>query len=168
MDRLRDRVERWSDIMSKPKRQRKPKKVGSDPQAAGAFGGRKGDFGIPADEAARPTAMPHMNPDHAERPAGGMQTDLGGRREHGVGGDPRSGPGASSGGDVDPSIVGVGGSGGGVSQSGSTGRTEGPDITEGGTTDPDTVDRSKHKRVVGGDHSVKGSTVRRDDDLAGN
>lgn len=144
------------------------KKVGSDPKAAAEFGG-KDDFGVPADEAGRTPSMPQMNPDLPERPAGGMQTDLGGRREHGVGGDPRSGPGASSGGDVDPSIIGLDGSGGGgVAESGSIGRTEGPDITEGGTTDPDTIDRGEHKPEVGGDHRVKGSTVDRKENQAGN
>lgn len=153
--------------MSNKKNHPDRKKVGSDPKAAAEFAG-KGDFGVPADEAGRSPEMPQMDPGHAERPAGGMQTDLGGTREHGVGGDPRSGPGASSGGDLDPSIIGLDGSGGGVAESGDIGRTEGPDITEGGTTDPDTVDRSRHKPVVGGDHRVKGTTVRRDDNQAGN
>lgn len=148
-------------------RKKKDPKVGSDPKAAAEFGG-KGDFGVPAGEAARSPEMPQMDPDHAERPAGGMLTDLGGTREHGVGGDPQSGPGASSGGDVDPSLIGLDGSGGGVSQSGDIGRTEGPDLTEGGTTDPDTVDHSKHKPEVGGDHRVKGSTVNPRENQAGN
>jgi hypothetical protein len=140
-------------------------KVGSNPDAARSFAG-KGDFGIHADDAKRDPTMPQMDPDVSERPAHGMFTDTDGQRVHGVGGDPQSGPGASSGGDLDTDLIGLDGSGGGVSQSGSIGDTEGPDITEGGTTDPDTVDRSKHRAQVGGNKQIQGDALTHDDDPA--
>jgi hypothetical protein len=139
------------------------RKVGSDPDAARKFAG-KGDFGIHVDDAKRDPAMPQMDPDVSERPAHGAINDTDGLRVHGVGGDPDSGPGASSGGDLDTDLIGLDGSGGGVSQSGAIGNATGPDITEGGTTDPDTVDPCRHRTQVGGQKQIQGDALMHDKD----
>ncbi len=123
-------------------------KVGSDRKAARKFAG-KGDFGIPADASRRDPKLPQMDPAVPERPAGAKLTDTDGLRIHGVGGDPDSGPGASSGGDLDTDIIGLDGSGGGVAQSGTIGNTEGPDITAAGATDPDTVKPTRRHPKTG-------------------
>jgi hypothetical protein len=110
-------------------------KVGSDREAAEHFADG-GDFGIPAEGAGRFTevaeeAKYQPGGDHLSDPrpprSGGQRT-----RESGVGGVD-SGPGSSSGGDVDTDIVGVGTQGTGLSESGPDERTEGPDMTQSGT-----------------------------------
>ena len=106
-------------------------KPGSSRDDAHAVGG-KGDFGVPADEnnridrdyASRNTKM--SDPGAAQPRAGA----LGGARESGAGGSD-VGTGASSGGDLDTDIVGVGTGGSGIAQSGTVGRPPGPDDSDG-------------------------------------
>ena len=99
-------------------------KVGSNHDAAKDFGGTH-DFGaresdpIEREYASRGVRAqdPNGSPPHA-----GMD----GQRVEGVGGN-ASGPGASSGGDLDPDIVGVGFDGDGVAASGKIHGPSGPD-----------------------------------------
>jgi hypothetical protein len=103
-------------------------KVGSSAKAAGRAGGR-GDFGAKESDrternyASRATRSgdPGANPGH----------NIGdGTRVSGVGGS-SGGAGASSGGDIDTDIIGVGTRGSGIAESGGADRTTGADITEG-------------------------------------
>jgi len=102
-------------------------KVGSDPAAARALGGR-GDFGLPPDS---PPADERVK----ERATGGAPlssshntTD----RTVGVGAKEGGGPGAGSGGDLDPDYIGVG-TGGGIAARPTRGVTEGPASSGGGS-----------------------------------
>jgi hypothetical protein len=117
------------------------KKVGSDRSAAEHFAGEH-DFGIPAEGAGRfvdaaQEAKYQPGGDHRSDPrpprSGGQGT-----RESGVGGV-ASGPGSSSGGDLDTDLVGVGTHGIGISAAGpddaavgeiSQGEAAGDDNTE--------------------------------------
>ena len=106
-------------------------KPGSSAEDARAVGG-KGDFGVSADQdnrvdrdyTSRNTKA--SDPGAAQPRAGG----LGGTRESGAGGS-EVGTGASSGGDIDTDIVGVGTGGSGIAQSGVVGRPPGPDDSDG-------------------------------------
>src|SRR5881392_1213391 len=85
-------------------------KVGSDPEAAKKFGNPQ-DFGAPENDLAQREYVsqrtrhddPGAAPEHAGAP---------GSRTAGAGGN-ESGPGSSSGGDLDPDIIGVGTGGSG-------------------------------------------------------
>ena len=111
-------------------------KVGSDRTAAEHFVG-KGDFGIPSEGAGRFTEMAdeakyqpggdHLSDPRPPRSGGGS-----GNRDSGVGGV-NTGPGSSSGGDIDTDFVGVGTHGTGISASGPDSRRAGPDMTDKGT-----------------------------------
>lgn len=113
-------------------------KVGSDPQAAAKFGG-KNDFGVPETGHERDREYVSHNTKRsdpgAQLPRGGALGD----RTEGVGGF-AAGPGSSSGGDLDPDIVGVGTGGSGISQAGPDDRTEGADMITGAP--PVTRDRA--------------------------
>ena len=102
-------------------------KVGSD-RAARVSG--KGDFGIPASKARKPI-LEGGREKGPEQGIGPMRSGNRAVRESGVGYPPGP-PGSGSGGDIDPDIVGVNGTGG-VAASPPSGRTRGPDITEGGS-----------------------------------
>jgi len=110
-------------------------KVGSDRLAAEHFAGEH-DFGIPAEGAGRfvdaaqeakyqPGGDHHSDP---RPPRSGEQ----GTRDSGVGGVD-SGPGSSSGGDLDTDLIGAGTHGSGVSLAGPDRRKEGPDMIQGGS-----------------------------------
>ncbi|MDB5174373.1 MAG: hypothetical protein JWN51_3146 [Phycisphaerales bacterium] len=104
-------------------------KVGSSTKAADRVGGAL-DFGIPADRARGPVEPGGYGkgPDPGTGP---MRSDSRGVRTTGVGWAP--GPdGAGSGGDVDSDIIGLDGRGGVALDPGER-RTQGPDITEGGS-----------------------------------
>jgi hypothetical protein len=104
-------------------------KVGSDRAADHAFGG-KGDFGIPAAKVTAP--LPDGGREKGpEQGTGPMRSGSAGTRTDGVGHAPGS-PGAGSGGDVDPDFIGLDGQGS-LSTKPASGRTRGPDITEGGS-----------------------------------
>jgi len=133
-------------------------KPGSNPDAAKAIGG-KGDFGIPAKDAAEQAR--HKDDEYAGRPKGSemSQTGEGSAREHGVGA--RGGRGRGSGGDTDPDIIGFGTPGGGsVSASGSIHEPPGPDDADKAPGAP-----HGHHNIqgpnVGGDKRVAGSTIDR-------
>jgi hypothetical protein len=113
-------------------------KVGSDPEAARHAVGGKGDFGVPVDKGrTRDLDYVSENTKHSDRGAAQPKSsEFDGLRTHGAGGI-ASGDGTSSGGDLDPDIIGVGGTGGiaasgpderpGVETDGSTrGRASGP------------------------------------------
>lgn len=112
------------------KRESKGKgKVGSDRAADREVGG-KGDFGIPSEEVRAPLPIGGRDkgPDQG---TGYMRSGTGGVRTDGVAHAPGP-PGAGSGGDVDPDVIGLDKKGG-VAARAPSGRTKGPDITEGGS-----------------------------------
>ncbi|MDB5324393.1 MAG: hypothetical protein JWN40_6024 [Phycisphaerales bacterium] len=136
----------------------KPKgKVGSNPAAANSVGG-KGDFGVPESDTIARSYTSHntraSDPGAAQPHAG---EDEG--RVAGVGGN-ASGPGASSGGDIDTDIIGVGSGGSGIAQK-PAGEPTGPDTATGTARDfasgPPTKNKKGPKagKVVGDalDHS---------------
>ena len=93
----------------------KPKgKVGSNPAAAGKIGG-KGDFGVHESDTVE-RSYTSANTRASDRGAAQPHAGEDEGRVAGVGGN-ASGPGASSGGDIDTDIVGVGTGGSGISQS---------------------------------------------------
>lgn len=104
-------------------------KVGSDRAADKDIGG-KGDFGIPAGQAIAPQPIGGRDKG-PEQGTGYMRSGASGLRESGVGHVPGA-PGTGSGGDLDPDFIGLDGKGG-LSASPASGRTTGPDITEGGS-----------------------------------
>ncbi|MGN6726765.1 MAG: hypothetical protein ACTHLZ_12650 [Tepidisphaeraceae bacterium] len=84
-------------------------KPGSRPEDAAHVGGR-GDFGVKENDVAERTYTSE-NTKHADRGAAQpMSYEHDGRRQSGAGGHD-SGPGSSSGGDIDTDFVGLGGSG---------------------------------------------------------
>jgi hypothetical protein len=104
-------------------------KVGSDPAADREIGGEL-DFGIPAGQATapRPTGGRDKGP---EQGTGPMRSGSDTTRTSGVGHAPGS-PGAGSVGDLDTDFIGLDGKGG-IAARPASGRTQGPDITEGGS-----------------------------------
>ncbi|HEY2588936.1 MAG TPA: hypothetical protein VGI81_24545 [Tepidisphaeraceae bacterium] len=116
----------------KPKKTSPPEtsgKVGSDRAADREIGGKL-DFGIPADQAKAP--LPDGGMEKGPEPGTGpMRSGATGVRDSGVGHAP-GGPGAGSGGDLDPDFIGLDGKGG-VAARPASGRIQGPDITEGGS-----------------------------------
>ena len=107
---------------------RKPQgKVGSDSAAAKAAGGR-GDFGVPESDT-RGREYTSANTRASDRGAAQPHAGADQGRVAGAGGN-ASGPGSSSGGDLDTDIVGVGTGGSGVAASGPRG-TSGPDDSDG-------------------------------------
>lgn len=110
---------------SKGKRHSMSAKVGSDPKADRAVGGKL-DFGIPA---ARATPPPGGFGKGPEQGTGPMRSGSRAIRTSGVGYPP--GPdGAGSGGDLDPDFIGLDKKGG-IANDPSERRTTGPDITTG-------------------------------------
>ena len=132
-------------------------KVGSDPQADKEFGGEL-DFGIPAKKAsaAEPEGGRAKGP---EQGTGPMRSGDRGVRTSGVGHAP--GPdGAGSGGDLDTDFIGLDGKGG-VARSPASGRTKGPDITEGGSQAFASGPPAEGKNQKAERKIVRGSTVDR-------
>ena len=119
----------------------KPGKVGSDPEAARHVSGR-GDFGIPVDKGPTPD-RDYVSGNTKASDRGAAQprsSEFEGNRTHGAGGI-ASGDGSSSGGDLDPDIIGVG-TGSGVSASG-------PDDRPGVETDGSTRGRASGPPAAG-------------------
>jgi len=107
-------------------------KVGSDRSAAAHFA-EGHDFGIPAREAGKRTDVADevkYQPagDHLQDPRPPRSGDQG-TRDSGVGGV-NSGPGSSSGGDLDTDLIGVGTHGSGISAAGPDNRKTGPDMVQ--------------------------------------
>ena len=143
--------------MSTASRGRKRGKVGSDRNAARRVGGKL-DFGAPEDNL-RERQYVSEETKRSDPGAAPIRIKTTGPRESGVGA-PESGPGGASGGDLDPDIVGVGFGGSGVAQTGPT-RTEGPDITTTGGSEPFAAPGPKGHRPSGPPRieRVRGSTV---------
>jgi hypothetical protein len=142
------------------KKQEKEHKVGGSKQAARKFGG-KNDFGIPAKEATVANDDPYGRVKGPEKGTGPTRSGAQGRRTTGVGA-PTGPAGAGRGGDLDPDIIGVGGTGG-VARDGPD-RTQGPDITEGGSGTfasgpPAKGDNQPPKGQHGGSVRVQGTTT---------
>ena len=106
-------------------------KPGSSSEDARAVGG-EGDFGESANENNRiDRDYTSRNTKMSDRGAAQPRSSgMAGARESGAGGS-AVGTGASSGGDIDTDIVGVGTGGSGIAQSGSVGRPPGPDDSDG-------------------------------------
>lgn len=144
-------------------KQKQTGKVGSDPASDKEIGG-KGDFGIPAGQAIAPQPIGGRDKG-PEQGTGYMRSGASGLRESGVGHAPGS-PGTGSGGDLDPDFIGLDGKGG-LSASPASGRTTGPDITEGGSAAFASGPPSKGENELrAGTHGapsqvVRGSTVDR-------
>jgi len=136
-------------------------KPGSDPDAISQIGG-KGDFGVPESDVNERTYTSEntkASDPGAAHPRSGSQ----GVRVSGVGGM-ASGPGASSGGDVDSDLIGVGTGGTTVGTSGQIHEKPGPDDATGTSSDfasgpPAQGKNQTHVGQVGGDIEVEGSTV---------
>ena len=143
--------------------QKQSGKVGSDRAADKEIGG-KGDFGIPAGQATAPQPIGGRDKG-PEQGTGYMRSGASGLRESGVGHAPGS-PGTGSGGDLDPDFIGLDGKGG-LSASPASGRTTGPDITEGGSGAFASGPPSKGENALrAGTHGapsqvVRGSTIDR-------
>ena len=132
-------------------------KVGSDLEADKEFGGKL-DFGIPAKKAT-PDEPDGGRAKGPEPGTGPMRSGEEGKRASGVSYPP--GPdGAGSGGDVDEDFVGLDGKGG-IANSPASGRTRGPDITEGGSGAFASGPPAKGKNQKPVRKIVKGSTVDR-------
>jgi hypothetical protein len=102
-------------------------KVGSDRAADREIGG-KGDFGIPANRVKAP--LPTGGREKGPEPGTGYErSGASGVRDGGVGHAP-GGPGAGSGGDLDPDFIGLDGKGG-IAASPAERKTDGPDMTDG-------------------------------------
>jgi hypothetical protein len=138
-------------------------KVGGSAKAAKSFGG-KADFGVgnsnrPAQRAASRTSRERSTQRRNPRdlpPRAGVES-----REAGVGGQ-ESGPGSYSGGDVDPSVIGVG-TGSGVAASGPDDESNiGAAETTGGSEEfasgPPAAGRNQGR---GAEQRIQGSTVDR-------
>jgi hypothetical protein len=104
-------------------------KVGSDRAADREIGGKL-DFGIPAAEAKAPQPIGGRDKG-PEQGTGPMRSGASGTRTSGVGHAPGR-PGAGSGGDLDTDFIGLDHKGG-IAARPASGRTQGPDITEGGS-----------------------------------
>lgn len=136
-------------------------KPGSDPRAAARIGG-KGDFGVPESDVPERTYTSEntkASDPGASHPRAG--SDEG--RVSGVGGT-AVGRGASSGGDVDVDLIGVGTGGSTVSAGGSIHEKPGPDDVDADGRDfasgpPAQGKNQTHIGQVGGDKRVDGSTV---------
>lgn len=105
-------------------------KVGSDRAADKEFGGKL-DFGIPAARAKSPQPIGGRDKG-PEQGTGPMRSGSQGTRTSGVGHAPGK-PGTGSGGDLDPSFIGLDRMGG-IAAAPASGRTEGADITAGGSS----------------------------------
>jgi hypothetical protein len=142
---------------------RQPGKVGSDPNADRAVGGKL-DFGIPASQAAAPQPIGGREKG-PEQGTGPMRSGTRAVRTSGVGHAP--GPdGTGSGGDLDPDFIGLD-KNGGVAQTGPDERTTGPDMTD-GANDPFAAGQPSagENQIAPGAHGaasefVTGSTIDR-------
>ena len=138
-------------------------KVGTDRSADRAIGGKL-DFGIPAAKARAPQAIGGRDKG-PEQGTGYTRSGSRGTRDVGVG-RPEGRSGSGSGGDLDTDVVGLDGKGG-VAAAPPSGRTRGPDITEGGSaafaSGPPAKGENKRPRGRHGAPSeiVRGSTVDR-------
>lgn len=136
-------------------------KVGSSPQAARKRGGKL-DFGIPEPSAARYSRQEgRVYGKEAGAPQGHAGTA--GRRDTGVAGVEGQ-PGASSGGDVDTSITGVGSEGRGLAQSAPDRITIGPSQSTGGSEEFASGPPAEGKNAVprgrvGGKKKIEGTAV---------
>lgn len=142
-------------------------KPGSESAEAKNVAG-EGDFGAAA--GAGPSAERDYVNQNTKRSDPGatqpMDWEDDGVRDHGVG-VPNSGPGAGSGGDLDPDFVGIAG-GGGVAASGPSGATKGPDDAGALTTHPAQGRNQTNVGQVGGDKRVRGTLVSGDQDQSVN
>ena len=105
-----------------------PLHPGSSAEDAKKVGG-KGDFGMPENNVTARTYASE-NTRHADPGAAQPRSGSEGVRVSGVGGND-SGPGSSSGGDLDTHIIGIGNGGNGIAASGKINEPPGPDDTDG-------------------------------------
>jgi len=160
MSRSSKKKHPFSEQPIKPPPESKEEKVGDSAEAARRVGG-KADFGKPEQLAEKETRFHEF--EYRPRPAGSHMTASGesGRREHGVGTDPKHGAHAGgSGGEVDPDIIGFGTPGGGsMTTDGELGKTSGPDMVE-PPAHPE-QHRQHPTPNVGGNREVHGTTFDR-------
>jgi hypothetical protein len=141
-------------------------KPGSNPEDAHKVGG-KGDFG-PAGGDGRTADRDYVSRNTKASDPGNAQpwaNEQDAVRDHGAGGH-ASGPGSSSGGDLDPDVVGVGAGGSGVSLSGKVGRPPGPDDTTGSTDEFASGGHAQGRNQPGGPTAVRGTTHSADRDAS--
>jgi hypothetical protein len=138
---------------------RKETHPGSSPDDARAVGG-EGDFGARADDVTERTYT-SQNTKRADRGAAVPRAGENEGRTSGVGGN-QSGVGSSSGGDLDPDIIGLDGRGG-VSASGKVNEPPGPDDASGTSKDfaSGPPAQGKKQRMT---RRVRGSTVQMPDE----
>jgi hypothetical protein len=158
LDAKKGRV--FMDKKDQSTQSQQPAKPGSDPEAARRVGG-KGDFGVSADEEPERSYV-SQNTKASDRGAAQPHAGSAGGRVAGVGGHD-SGPGSSSGGDIDTDVVGVG-TGRGLSASGPSQRPPGPDDSHGTSEDfasgkPGEGKNQTNVHKIGGSKTGKGSTV---------
>jgi hypothetical protein len=133
---------------------------GSSVEDAKKLGG-KGDFGVPESNVAERTYT-SRNTKRSDPGAAPPRAGSGESRESGVGGN-NSGAGSSSGGDLDPDIVGVG-TGGGVAASGEIHEPSGPDDATGTSRDFASGPPARGSHPPRSRRSATGSTVQPPDD----
>lgn len=144
-------------------------KVGSDPEAAKAFGGKR-DFGVPANKG-RTRDRDYTSQNAKASDPGAAQphsSEFTGVRTHGAGGM-ASGEGSSSGGDIDPDIIGLGDGGSGIAAS-PPGHRPGADDTDGSTNEmasgpPAAGENETDVGKIGGPSPVYRSMVQANPDL---
>jgi hypothetical protein len=133
---------------------------GGSPEDAKAVGG-KGDFGVPEKDVIERTYTSentrHADPGGATARAGSDES-----RVSGVGGH-ESGPGSSSGGDLDPDLIGLG-TGGGVAASGKVHEAPGPDDATGTSADFASGPPARGSNQGTDEHPIRGTTVQYPDD----
>ncbi len=153
--------------MAKPKsnkpsgKNRRKTHPGSSVEDARAVGG-KGDFGAAESDVVERTYV-STNTKRSDPGAAPPRAGAGGDRTSGVGGT-RSGPGSSSGGDLDTDIVGVGTGGRGVAASGKVDEPPGPDDATGTSRDFASGAPSQGGNPSAPPELVRGSTVQLPDD----
>jgi hypothetical protein len=147
-------------------------KPGASAEDASAVGGA-GDFGVRADDAigreytSRNTKQSDRG---AAAPPRSGEAETEGQRVSGAGGN-QSGVGASSGGDLDTDLIGVGTGGTGIAANPSKQHIDGPDDSDGSSREfasggPAQGRNQTHVGKVGGDKRVKGTTHRPPDDAS--
>lgn len=145
----------------KPSKQSRQKKhPGSSAADAKAVGG-SGDFGVPESNVVERTYT-SRNTKRSDRGVAQPSSSEDDSRTSGAGGND-SGPGSSSGGDLDTDIIGVG-TGLGVAESGATNQSPGPDDASKTSADLPSRKPAKRKNPSSSLRRVTGSTVQPPDE----
>ena len=127
---------------------------------AKAVGG-KGDFGVPESNVIERTYT-STNTKRSDRGGATARAGSDESRTSGVGGR-ESGPGSSSGGDLDPDVIGLG-TGAGIAASGKIHEPAGPDDATGTSRDFASGPPARGSHQSAAEHPIRGSTVQYPDE----